>query len=119
MEEMKTNETPKAGTKAALEAENAALKAELEALKAKPEAAGAGSEVAKESGPKMVRVRIPRTKKDEEDVFVSVNNYTCIIKRGVEVEVPEFVAEVLQHQEEMLEQIMLFEDEAQNRSKNK
>ena len=59
---------------------------------------------------KMVKIRIPRTKKDEEDVFVSVNNYTCIIKRGVEVEVPDFVAEVLQHQEEMLESIMLFED---------
>ena len=63
---------------------------------------------------KTVKVRIPRTKKNEEDVFVSVNNYTCIIKRGVEVEVPDFVAEVLRNQEQMLEQIMLFED-ANNR----
>ena len=63
---------------------------------------------------KMVKIRIPRTKGDQEDVFVSVNNYTCIIKRGVEVEVPEFVAEVLKHQEEMLENIMLF-DEAQKK----
>lgn len=69
------------------------------------------------TGPKMVTVRIPRTKKDEEDVFVSVNNYTCIIKRGVEVEVPDFVAEVLRHQEEMLEEIMLFEDAAQKKNK--
>ena len=38
-----------------------------------------------------------------------MNNYTCIIKRGVEVEVPAFVAEVLRHQEEMLEHIMEFE----------
>ena len=59
---------------------------------------------------KMVRIRIPRTRKDQEDVFVSVNNYTCIVKRGVEVEVPDFVAEVLQHQERMLENIMLFEE---------
>ena len=59
---------------------------------------------------KMVKIRIPRTKKDEEDVFVSVNNYTCIIKRGVEVEVPDYVAEVLRHQEEMLEQILLFDE---------
>ena len=59
---------------------------------------------------KMVKIRIPRTKKEEEDVFVSVNNYTCIIKRGVEVEVPDYVAEVLRHQEEMLEEIMLFDD---------
>ena len=66
---------------------------------------------------KMVKIRIPRTKKNEEDVFVSVHDYTCIIKRGVEVEVPDFVAEVLQHQEEMLEQIMLFEDAVQNKNK--
>lgn len=59
---------------------------------------------------KTVRIRIPRTRKDQEDVFVSVNDYTCIVKRGVEAEVPDFVAEVLQHQEEMLENIMLFEE---------
>lgn len=59
---------------------------------------------------KMVKIRIPRTKADQEDVFVSVNNYTCLIKRGVEVEVPDYVAEVLRHQEEMLEATMLFED---------
>ena len=64
-----------------------------------------------ETAPKMVKVRIPRTKKDQEDVFVSVNLNTYLIKRGVEVEVPDFVAEVLRHQEEMLEEIMLFEAE--------
>ena len=64
------------------------------------------------TAPKMVKVRIPRTKKDEEDVFVSVNLNTYLIKRGVEVEVPDFVAEVLRHQEEMLEEIMLFEQNA-------
>ena len=65
-----------------------------------------------ETKQKMVKVRIPRTKADQEDVFVSVNLRTYIIKRGVEVEVPDFVAEVLQHQEEMLEEIMLFEEAA-------
>lgn len=64
------------------------------------------------AAPKMVKVRIPRTRKDEEDVFVSVNLNTYLIKRGVEVEVPDFVAEVLRHQEEMLEEIMLFEQAA-------
>jgi hypothetical protein len=38
---------------------------------------------------------------------------TWLIKRGVEVEVPECVAEVLRHQEEMLEKMMLFEDQVQ------
>lgn len=94
-----------------LEAENAALKAELEALKANQ------NDVEVPAGPKMVKVRIPRTKKDEEDVFVSVNLRTYIIKRGVEVEVPDFVAEVLRHQEEMMEEIMLFEDAVQNKNK--
>ena len=62
-----------------------------------------------EAKQKMVKVKIPRTKADQEDVFVSVNNYTCIVKRGEYVEVPDFVAEVLKHQEEMLEKIMNFE----------
>ena len=59
---------------------------------------------------KMVKVRIPRISPKQEDVFVSVNNYTCIVKRGVDVEVPDFVAEVLRHQEEMMETIALFEE---------
>ena len=64
---------------------------------------------------KMVKIRIPRTKADQEDVFVSVNMETFIVKRGVEVEVPDYVAEVLQHQEEMLEKIMLFNDEKESK----
>ena len=64
---------------------------------------------------KMVKIRIPRTKADEEDVFVSVNLETFIIKRGVEVEVPDYVAEVLLHQEEMLEKIMLFNEANENK----
>ena len=62
------------------------------------------------TGPKMVKIRIPRMNPKQEDVFVSVNNYNCIVKRGVEVEVPDYVAEVLRHQEEMMETIALFEE---------
>ncbi len=83
----------------------------------KNEAPEVKNEVPAETGPKMVKVRIPRSKGDQEDVFVSVNHYTCIVKRGVEVEVPDFVAEVLRHQEEMLEEIMLYEDAVQNKNK--
>jgi len=60
--------------------------------------------------PKTVTVRIPRLSPKQEDVFVSVNQYTAIVKRGVDVEVPDFVAEVLRHQEEMMETIALFEE---------
>ena len=65
--------------------------------------------VAEEAVEKTVKIRIPKTKKEQEDVFVSVNNKTWLIKRGTEVEVPECVAEVLRHQEEMLEVIMNFD----------
>lgn len=68
------------------------------------------STVLEQPSEKMVKVRIPRTSKNQEDVFVSVNLKTYLIKRGVEVEVPESVAEVLRHQEEALEAIMQFED---------
>lgn len=63
-----------------------------------------------EAKEKTVKIRIPRTKSDQEDVPVWVNNRSWLIKRGVEVEVPECVAEVLRHQEEMLEEIMLFDE---------
>ena len=58
---------------------------------------------------KTVKIKLPKTKAEQEDVFVSVNNRTFLIQRGVQVEVPACVAEVLTHQEEMLERIMAFE----------
>lgn len=67
-------------------------------------------ETSQKTARKMVKIRIPRLSPKQEDVFVSVNNYTCVVKRGVEVEVPDFVAEVLRHQEEMMETIALFEE---------
>ena len=68
----------------------------------------AKEKVAKE---KTVKIKLPLTRTEKDDVFVGVNGRTWLIKRGVEVEVPECVAEVLQHQEEMLSQSMDFEAE--------
>ena len=68
-----------------------------------------------EAKQKMVKVRIPRMNKKQQPLFVSVNNYTCMIKPGEEVEVPDFVAEVLRHREEMLEEVAAFEDANQQR----
>ena len=59
---------------------------------------------------KLVKIRLPRVSAKQEDVPVWVNERSWMIKRGVEVEVPECVAEVLRHQEEMMETIMLFEE---------
>ena len=61
-----------------------------------------------------VKIKLPRDRKDEGDVFVSVNERTWLIKRGVEVEVAVCVAEVLEHQEQMQEEAYNFESEVQN-----
>ena len=58
---------------------------------------------------KKIKIKLPKIKGETDDVFVSVNNYTCVIKRGEEVVVPAFVKEVLDHQEKMLETLALFE----------
>lgn len=68
-----------------------------------------------EAKQKMVKVRLPRLNKKQQPQFVSVNNYTCLIKPGEEVEVTDFVAEVLRHREEMLEVVAAFEDANQQR----
>jgi hypothetical protein len=58
-----------------------------------------------------VKIRIPITKTEKDDVFVGVNGKTYLIKRGVEVEVPKVVADILAHKEKMLEVAMEFEAE--------
>ena len=70
------------------------------------------AETVKKEAPKekLVTIRLPRVSAKQEDVPVWVNKRSWTIKRGVEVEVPECAAEVLRHQEEMMETIMLFEE---------
>jgi len=65
----------------------------------------------KKNTEKTVKIKLPRERGDQEDVFVGVNERTWLIKRGVEVEVPECVAEVLVNREKMLESIMAFQNE--------
>lgn len=55
----------------------------------------AKNENAKSENTGRVKILIPRLRPDEEDEFVSVNNETFIIAKGVEVEVPDYVAEVV------------------------
>ena len=59
-----------------------------------------------------VTIRLPLTRTEKEDVFVGVNGKNYLIKRGVDVEVPASVAEVLKHSEEMLDEAMAFEEQA-------
>lgn len=62
--------------------------------------------------PKMVKIKLPLTRQEKDDVYVAINGKSFLIKRGVTVEVPASVAEVLQHKEEMLAQAMEFEAQA-------
>lgn len=61
---------------------------------------------------KTVKVYVPKTRELTDDVFVSVNSRTWQIMRGVEVEVPECVAEQLLHQQKMQEEALAFEEKA-------
>lgn len=62
---------------------------------------------------KTVKIKLPLTRTEKDDVYVAVNGKSYQIKRGEAVEVPGYVAEVLQHKEEMLAEAMEFEAQAQ------
>jgi len=61
---------------------------------------------------KKVKIKLPLTRTEKDDVYVCVNGESFLIKRGETVEVPDYVAEVLQHKEEMLAEAMEFEAQA-------
>lgn len=58
------------------------------------------------------KIKLPLTRTEKDDKWCAVNGKTFLIKRGEEVEVPDYVAEVLQHEEEMLALGMEYEAEA-------
>ena len=58
---------------------------------------------------KMTKVMLPRGRKNEETfVIVSVNGRSFKIMKGVEVEVPAYVAEVLDNNRRMAEEARRF-----------
>ena len=60
---------------------------------------------------KKVIINIPLVRGgNNDDVFVSVNGRKWLIKKGVDVEVPACVAEVLKHEAEQLYAAMAYED---------
>ena len=61
---------------------------------------------------KKVKVKLPLTRTVKVDAFVGLNGKTYLIKRGVEVEVPEGVAKILERREKMLSLAMEFEAQA-------
>lgn len=69
-------------------------------------------QVTKEPKEKMVKIRVPKERKDESDLFVAFNGRTWLIKRGVEVEVPECCAEVINQHYQALEEADAYQEEA-------
>lgn len=64
--------------------------------------------------PKMVKIKIQKTRNEKDDVYVGVNGKSYLIKRGEYVDVPACVAEVLDNREKMLNQAMEFESQVAN-----
>lgn len=62
-----------------------------------------------------VKIKIPMVRGVNEDKWVSVNGKPYLIKRGVYVDVPVEVAEVIQHSEEMEAQAMEYEASAREK----
>lgn len=63
-----------------------------------------------------VTIRLPITRSEKEDKWVCVNGKSMQIKRGVDVEVPVCVAEVLKHQEDALRRTMEIENTAMSKA---
>ncbi len=62
--------------------------------------------------PKKVKIKLPLTRTEKNDVWVSLNGKSYLIKRGCEVEVPYGVAKILERKEKMLSFAMEFEEQA-------
>lgn len=60
---------------------------------------------------KRVKIKLPLTRQEKEDVVVGINGKLYQIKRGVEVSVPDYVVKVLERKEKMLEIAMEYEEE--------
>lgn len=65
---------------------------------------------------KRVTIRLPLSREEREDVYVGLNGNGYLIKRGVNVDVPAGVAEILRRREEMLEKAFAYEDQLEKQS---
>ena len=66
---------------------------------------------------KMVTIKLPRIKGEADAVYVSINERNWLIKRGVEVEVPECVAKLIDEQEQAIEEAEARKERAKNANK--
>lgn len=68
---------------------------------------------------KKAKIKLPLTRNEKDDVYVAVNGKPYLIKRGVTVEVPAAVVEVLDNKEAMLTEAITFEAEASAKNEGK
>lgn len=66
-----------------------------------------------DQGEKLVSIRLPLTRENQKDVFVRVNTRTWLIKRGVTVQVPECVVEVLNNSESAILEAIEYQQKVQ------
>lgn len=64
----------------------------------------------------LVKIKIPITRTEKDDVWVAVNGKSMQIKRGIEVEVPRCIALALEHSEKMLIEAMEYEAAIQGKA---
>lgn len=67
-------------------------------------------------GEPAVTIRLPLTRNEKEDKWVSVNGKSMQIQRGVDVEVPKCIYEVLQHEENALREALEYEAKASGKA---
>jgi hypothetical protein len=59
-----------------------------------------------ETKEKLVKVLVPKTRKDEDDLRLWINDDSWLIKKGVYVEVPERVAKALERRQAKFDKIL-------------
>lgn len=69
-------------------------------------------EPAKPKKPAKVKIKLPITRSEKDDVVVVLNGKSYLIKRGFEVEVPYGVAKILERKEKMLQIALAYEEAA-------
>ena len=67
-------------------------------------------------GEKMVTIKLAKGRKDGKGLYVNVNNHSMWIPRGEKVEVPWFIAEVLETSAEQDERTAALIDQLSNDS---
>lgn len=65
---------------------------------------------------KKVKIKLPITRTEKEPVYVAINGKPYLIKRGVEVEVPAGVAEILKRKDDMLVVAMDYEESVSDKN---